>query len=204
MPWLISRRCLTALLTVLSGKLSWFPEMLSDILDSLKIDIDDAPLAPDERILMLPNGIFSKGNGMQVCAIPIVDWADAATGIECFGGNDASTVKNWNIEHTETVPAPVGNRRQVAFRVAGQSMDPAIRDGEVIFCDPAGYVQNGKIVVVKFCDCAQYPECIVCKRYRQVGKLVLLTSDNPEGKEYTVTPDEIEWMGLVTGKYCGL
>ncbi|WP_176013247.1 helix-turn-helix transcriptional regulator [Victivallis sp. Marseille-Q1083] len=190
---------------LLSGKLNWFPDVLSAVFDGLGLHQDNAPISPAERELLAPEGIYNHG-GMLIRPIPVVDWANAAGHIELLCGDEQAVLAHWDPVQTETVPAPMGTRRHTqAFRVTGQSMEPTILDGEIIFCEQRFTLEeigNGKIVVVKFGDCAKYPDCIVCKRYRRIGEIILLTSDNPAGKEFEISAGDIAWIGSVSGKHC--
>ena len=186
---------------LLKGKINFFPNMLSSIFDALDINADDVPISADERTMLLPKGLFKQME--QSCVVPVIDWANAADGIAFYGGG-TTLMQKWDPEITETIPAPVDKRKSFVFRVNGESMEPAILDNELLFCDRKfglEEVQNNKIVVVKFTDCAKYPECVVCKRFHRVGETVLLTSDNPNGKDFEVKVKDIEFIGLVTGKH---
>ncbi len=186
---------------LLKGKINFFPNMLSSIFDALDINADDAPISADERTMLLPKGLFDKLE--QSCVVPVIDWANAADGISFYGG-DATLMQKWDPDITETIPAPVSKRKSFVFRVSGESMEPAILDNELLFCDRKyglDEVQNNKIVVIKFNDCAKYPDCVICKRFHQVGDTILLTSDNPKGKNFDVKASDIEFISVVTGKH---
>lgn len=78
-----------------------------------------------------------------------------------------------------------------AFRVTGQSMEPEIRDGDIVLCErPPGpeELPNGVFVVAKADDIA------VCKRWRRYGKVVILESVNPSGDNIEIDASEIHWV----------
>ncbi len=190
---------------LLNGKLNWFPDVLSSVLESLEISHDDAPLTPSERLLLLPEGIFGAG-GMLIRPLPVVDWANAACHLETLAGNSNAVMRKWDPESVETVAAPVGTRKGTqAFRIYGESMEPTINDGEIIFCEPQYKLEdipNGKIVVVKFSERSPESGSIVCKRLRRDKGAVILSSDNAkEGKIFTgIHPLDIAWIGIVSKK----
>jgi len=188
---------------LLAGKLNFFPEMLSAIFDALEIDPDDAPIAPGERELLAPRGIYRDG-GMLVRPIPVVDWANAAGHLSTLGSCDKTVYAAWDPECTETVPAPVGTRRDIqAFRVSGVSMEPTINDGDILFVEPVSSpddIPQHKIVVAKLAASADSPESVICKRLSRHGGRLELTSDNPAGRSWSVSPEQLVWIGLVLRK----
>lgn len=188
---------------LLQGKLNWFPDMLSATFDALGIKQDDAPLTPEERSLLMPEGIYNRG-AILFRPIPVVEWANAASHLASIMLDHAPTLYKWDPETTETVAAPVGMRRGTqAFRVFGQSMEPTICDGDIIFCEPCNNIADipeKKIVVVNFNENYKLSECAVCKRFKKAGNLILLTSDNPSGMDLQVQPDDIQWIGIVKHK----
>jgi len=193
---------------LLSGKLNFFPDVLSAIFDALEIDSDDAPLAPAERELLAPRGIYRNDGAMLVRPIPVVDWANAAGHLSELVSCDKPVFSAWDPETTETVPAPVGIRRDTqAFRVCGVSMEPTINDGDILFVEPASSpdeIPQNKIVVAKLADGTDSPEPVVCKRFARKGDGIELTSDNPAGRSWKVTKRDLVWIGVVVRKICEL
>ena len=193
---------------LLSGKLNFFPDVLSAIFDELEIDPDDAPLAPAERELLAPRGIYRDDGAMLVRPIPVVDWANAAGHLSQLQSCDKPVYSRWDPETTETVPAPVGTRRDTqAFRVCGVSMEPTINDGDILFVEPAASpkdIPQNKIVVAKLADGADSPETVVCKRFSRKDGEITLASDNPAGRSWRVSERQLVWIGVVVRKICEL
>lgn len=191
---------------LLAGKLNWFPDVLSAVLDELKIKQDDAPISPLERSMLAPEGIYNQG-AILVRPVPVVDWANAADYIGSLIAGTSAIDRKWDPESIETIPAPTGCRKDtIALRVHGQSMEPKIQDGDKIYCEPVENLEelpNNKIVVVRFTDSAEEGAgCLFCKRFRRIGGEIFLTSDNPAGRNFNeVPPIDIAWLGRVTGKY---
>ena len=191
---------------LLAGKLNWFPDVLSAVLDELKIKQDDAPISPLERSMLAPEGIYNQG-AILVRPVPVVDWANAADYIGSLIAGTSAIDRKWDPESIETIPAPTGCRKDtIALRVHGQSMEPKIQDGDKIYCEPVENLEelpNNKIVVVRFTDSAkECAGCLFCKRFRRIGGEIFLTSDNPAGRNFNeVPPIDIAWLGRVTGKY---
>ena len=195
---------------LLAGKINWFPDMLSSVLDNLYIRHDDAPMTPAERGLLHPEGVYRYNDKDEVHAVlvhylPVISWAHAASYIDDMIGNNGAVMKKWNPDEVEeTVPVPLDMRGNCSiFRVNGESMEPTIYDGDKLYCEEVESIRNipdKKIVVVKFSDCSKYSECVVCKRFQKVENGILLTSDNPAGRSFAVDPKEIMWIGVVQQK----
>ena len=114
-----------------NGELNWFPDLLSAVLDALGCDRDEVPLSPAEKELLAPRGLYRDG-AMLIRPVPVVDWANAASHLESLESGSV-IMTHWDVENTETVPVPVGSRRNTsAFRVHGISMEPKIIDDDDI------------------------------------------------------------------------
>lgn len=189
---------------LLSGEINWFPDVLGAVFDSLELDRNLAPITDKERDLLPPLGIYRDG-AMLVRPIPVVEWVNAASHLEMIMSEDP-VMQRWDVDNTPTVPIPVGGRRDTrAFRVNGISMEPKIINDDILLVEPATALEDipdNKIVVAKFRDSENFPECVVCKRFhRQPDGKLLLTSDNPEGKIIPVdNPADIIWIGVVVRK----
>ena len=193
---------------LLSGKLNFFPDVLSAIFDALEIDPDDAPLQPAERGLLAPRGIYRNDGAMLVRPIPVVDWANAAGHLTQLLSCDKPVLAEWDPETTETVPSPVGVRRDTqAFRVCGVSMEPTINDGDILFVEPAASpreIPQNKIVVAKLADDVENSDPVVCKRFSRKDGWITLSSDNPAGRSWRLRDGQLVWIGVVVRKTCEL
>jgi len=185
---------------LLAGELNWFPDLLSLIFSTLELDPAAAPISEAEREILMPFG-FLRNGGQLVRPIPIVNWANAASSLAQLTASDSTLVRKWDPELTDTVPVPIGGRKDtLAFRVCGVSMEPKIFDDDIILVEPVvslDDVPNNKIVVAKFVDGGRFPENVVCKRFHREGGHLLLTSDNPEGQIIPFTPGDLAWIGIV-------
>ncbi|MCI5778286.1 MAG: S24 family peptidase [Lentisphaeria bacterium] len=186
-----------------SGELNWFPDVLSAVLDALGCDRESVPVPESEKELLAPRNLYRDG-ALLVRPVPVVDWANAASHLAAVE-SDRVTMGRWDVENTETVPVPVGSRRDTrAFRVHGISMEPRIVDDDVVLVEPADSldaVPDNKIVVVCFAEGSGQDDRVVCKRFRrQNGSTILLTSDNPEGRIIPLDPAAVAWIGIVVKK----
>lgn len=181
---------------LLSGKLPWFPDVLSLTLTHLEIDYDTLPVSQAEKSLLTPPEVYQAG-GVLVRPIPVVSWANAASHLSTLQ-SDGSIDRFWNNNpNAETVLVPVGGRRDtIAFKVSGISMEPKISDGDVILVEPAESFESipaNKVVVAQLSPDGD----VVCKRLRRQGATTVLASDNPEGRIIPVTAENICWIGVV-------
>ena len=180
---------------LLSGKLAWFPDVLSLTLTHLEIPYDEVPVSSSERELLTPSELYRSG-GVLVRPIPVVNWANAASHLTMLQSSEEVN-RFWNPEETETVLVPVGGRRDtIAFKVSGISMEPKICDSDVILVEPASSLESipsNKIVVARLIPDGD----VVCKRLRRQGEMTILASDNPEGRMIQVTSRNIDWIGVV-------
>ena len=185
---------------LLAGELNWFPDVLSLMFSALNLEPEKAPISSAELDMLLPSGFFRSG-GQLVRPIPIVNWANAASSLAQLTASDNTLVRSWDPEYTDTVPVPIGGRKDtLAFRVCGVSMEPKIFDDDIILVEPVvslENVPNNKIVVAKFIDKESFPENVVCKRFHRQNGHLLLTSDNPDGRIIPFQPEDLEWIGLV-------
>ncbi|MDR2606422.1 MAG: helix-turn-helix domain-containing protein [Oscillospiraceae bacterium] len=81
------------------------------------------------------------------------------------------------------LPPSAPRRTQFAVKISGDSMEPAILDGQIVFCSKEGGLglRNGDIGI--FCvDGAYY-----CKKYRTDGENVFLTSINRKRSDSDIT-----------------
>lgn len=180
---------------LLSGRLEWFPDVLSLTLTLLDINYEDAPVTPAERALLAPKGIYKSG-GILVRPLPVVSWANAASRLATLESSDCIS-RFWDSDTADTVLVPVGGRCDtIAFRISGISMEPRICDGDIILVEPAeslGSIPTNKIVVARLAPDGD----VVCKRLRRQGEMTILASDNPEGRMIPVTAENIDWIGIV-------
>lgn len=82
----------------------------------------------------------------------------------------------------DTTEAPADGRRYAAFKVEGDSMEPRIHDGDIVFADIDLEPQPGNIVVAKWDD------TVMIKRYRRYGSQIVLESINPRYEPIQVRP----------------
>ena len=81
-----------------------------------------------------------------------------------------------------TIEIPDDGRRYAAFKIEGDSMEPEIRDGDIVLADLGIEPESGNIVVAKWDD------TVMCKRFRRYGRQIVLESVNPRYDPVQVRP----------------
>ncbi|MFC4804972.1 LexA family protein [Filifactor villosus] len=74
----------------------------------------------------------------------------------------------------ELIEVPESSKANYALRVRGDSMEPEIKDNQIIFIKEQPYAENGQIVVV-----ATDLDTITCKRFYKFHNKIELRSINP-------------------------
>lgn len=74
-----------------------------------------------------------------------------------------------------------------AFRAVDSSMEPRIREGDIIFIAPEAEVRQGDVVLVKFRD------QVACKRFVRDGETAVLLSDSPDVPPLIVKGSDVDW-----------
>lgn len=116
--------------------------------------------------------------GIRVSSVPLLSKGEAGTWSPEH--SDAA------YEHTSVVALNVDDRRAFAIRVSGDSMEPDLRDGDVVICSPAKPLENGAAAVVR-----TRSENVYIKFWRKKGNRVQLLSANPDHKALDFPLEEI-------------
>lgn len=94
----------------------------------------------------------------------------------------------------EQVPAPaVSDDHAYALQIAGDSMVPVYRDGDIVIVSPAAQVRRGDRVVVKSLS----GEVLAKVLARQTARRVELRSLNPAHGDRALDLSEIAWMSRI-------
>lgn len=97
-------------------------------------------------------------------------------------------------ERIEYPASKVPSGADFGIRIAGDSMEPTIKDGDVVFIRKTVDLRNGDIGIFMIDDES------VCKRYYKEGKQIELHSDNPDFPPITIKSHQR--LGIV-GKVMG-
>ena len=121
-------------------------------------------------------------------AVPLIGFAQAGAG-GYFDDAGFPHGKGW-----DEIPFPaVNDENAYALEIAGDSMEPAYRDGTVIIVSPAASVRRGDRVVVK----TKGGEVTVKELKRRTAKSLELRAINPAHAERTLALREVLWVARI-------
>ena len=127
-------------------------------------------------------------DGGVVQRIPIIGYAQG--GREGFFDDAGYPVgSGW-----DAVDFPnVGDPNAYALEIAGDSMEPVFRDGDIIVVSPRANIRRGDRVVVK----TRSGEILAKQLHRQTADRIELMSFNPAHGSIELALDQIEWMARI-------
>jgi phage repressor protein C with HTH and peptisase S24 domain len=124
-----------------------------------------------------------------VQSVPLLGFAQAGHGGYFDDGGFPVGSKGW-----EEVGLPsVSDEHAYALKIAGDSMKPAYRDGDVIVVSPGAQIHKGDRVVVKTRD----GEVMVKELKRRTAKIIELQSLNPNHVDRTFPAADVEWIARI-------
>ena len=85
------------------------------------------------------------------------------------------------------------DRHAYALEITGDSMDPVLRDGDVVIISPDAGVRRGDRVVVK----TTAGEVMAKTLKRKTALSIELSSINPAHQDRTIPLDEVEWISRI-------
>ncbi|CAA0113755.1 LexA repressor [Starkeya nomas] len=128
------------------------------------------------------------GTGTARRSIPLIGFAQAGGG-GYFDDAGFPVGGSWD----EIVFPNVGDEHAYALEIAGDSMLPLYRDGDVVVVSPAAPVRRGDRVVVK----TREGEVLAKELKRRTARTVELRSLNPEHPDRLLQEGEIAWIARV-------
>ena len=84
----------------------------------------------------------------------------------------------------------MGDPHAYALEIAGESMEPVFRDGDMVVVSPAAPIRRGDRVVVR----TARGEAMAKQLVRQSARRIDLRSLNPEHRDYSFELREVAWM----------
>ncbi len=84
----------------------------------------------------------------------------------------------------------IGDANAYALEIAGDSMEPVFRDGDMIVVSPAAAIRRGDRVVVR----TMKGEAMAKQLARRSARRIELRSLNPEHQDYTFELSQVLWM----------
>jgi len=131
--------------------------------------------------------LINDGKG-PAQAVPLIGLAQAGGG-GYFDDAGFPVGKGWD----EISFPQVDDPHAYALEIAGDSMEPAYRDGTVIVVSPAAPVRRGDRIVVK----TREGEVMAKELKRKTARTVELRSFNPAHGERTLNLDDVQWIARI-------
>ena len=159
------------------GRQRWpSTESISKILDATGASLDEFM------------GAMAGAAGGRRAPLPLIGFAQAGTGgffddggFTAGGGWDEVAFPNGTDEHS------------YALEIAGDSMQPLYRDGDIIIVAPSAPVRRGDRVVVKTTD----GEVLAKELKRRTAKTIELKSLNPEHEDRVFSAEQVAWVARI-------
>jgi phage repressor protein C with HTH and peptisase S24 domain len=123
-----------------------------------------------------------------VQSVPLLGFAQAGSG-GYFDDGGFPTGKGWD----EVALPSVNDEHAYALEIAGDSMKPTYRDGDIIVVSPGTPIRRGDRVVVK----TRGGEVMVKELKRRTAKTLELQSLNPAHVDRTVAAGDVEWIARI-------
>ncbi|MEA2941875.1 MAG: hypothetical protein QOD09_2404 [Bradyrhizobium sp.] len=123
-----------------------------------------------------------------VQSVPLLGFAQAGAG-GYFTDGGFPVGKGWD----EVGLPSVNDEHAYALEIAGDSMKPAYRDGDVIVVSPGAQVRKGDRVVVKTKD----GEVMVKELKRRTAKTLELSSLNPNHVDRVLQASDVDWIARI-------
>src|SRR3954466_9267757 len=123
-----------------------------------------------------------------VQSVPLLGFAQAGAG-GYFTDGGFPVGKGWD----EVGLPSVNDEEACSLEIAGDSMKPAYRDGDVIVVAPGSPIQRGDRVVVKTKD----GEVVLKELKRRTAKTLELSSLNPNHVDRTLAAADVDWIARI-------
>ncbi len=124
----------------------------------------------------------SKGGARR---IPLIGMAQAG-GDGFFDDGGYPVGAGWD----EVSIPEIGDPHAYALEIAGDSMEPVFRDGDMVVVSPAAPIRRGDRVVVRTAK----GEAMAKQLSRRSARRIELRSLNPEHPDYSFDLSEVAWM----------
>jgi phage repressor protein C with HTH and peptisase S24 domain len=133
-------------------------------------------------------GLISDAGRGSTRAVPLIGFAQAGAG-GYFDDAGFPVGRGWD----EIAFPSVDDEHAYALEIAGDSMQPAYRDGDVIVVSPAAPIRRGDRVVVR----TRAGEVTAKELKRRTGKTVELKSLNADHEDRQLSVGDIVWMARI-------
>jgi phage repressor protein C with HTH and peptisase S24 domain len=160
-----------------NGRLRWpSTESISKILEATGTSL--------EEFL----GLVRQGASSAIRTIPLIGLAQAGTG-GFFDDGGFPVGAGWD----EVVFPEAASSHAYALEIAGDSMVPVYRDGDVVVVDPEAPIRRGDRVVVKTTE----GEVLAKELRRQTARTIELKSLNAEHGDRNFNMEQVAWVARI-------
>jgi phage repressor protein C with HTH and peptisase S24 domain len=132
--------------------------------------------------------LIADTNRTAARAVPLIGFAQAGSG-GFFDDGGFPSGKGWD----EIAFPSIDDEHAYGLEIAGDSMLPAYRDGDVIIVSPTAPVRRGDRVVVK----TREGEVMVKELARKTGKSIELKSLNVSHPDRTLATADVVWIARI-------
>ena len=162
------------------GRARWpSTESLAKVLDATDTTLEQfSPLVSGERAL-------ASSRLAQSRRIPLIGLAQAG-GDGYFGDGGYPVGGSWD----EVTLPEVGDPHAYALEIAGDSMEPVYRDGDMVIVSPVAPIRRGDRVVVRTAS----GQVMAKQLTRRSARRIELKSLNPEHSDFSFSLADVTWM----------
>jgi phage repressor protein C with HTH and peptisase S24 domain len=132
--------------------------------------------------------LITDGVKPMISTVPLIGFAEAGDGGH-FDDSGYPVGKGWD----EVALPHVTDEQAYALKIAGESMKPTYRPGDIVIVSPSSQIRKGDRIVVKTRD----GEVMVKELRKRTTKTIELKSLNAEHRDRTFPVNEIDWMARI-------
>lgn len=167
-------------------------ESIAKALDATGTSVEDffGLLEPDRASHHGADGFEEEATPMKgaLHALPQIGLAQAARG-GFLDGAGCPVGTGWD----EIVFPEIDDPHAYALEIAGRSLEPVYRDGDMVVVSPRADVRRGDRVVVK----TRAGEVLVAELVRKTARQIELRALGPAGAARQLPLDQVEWMARI-------
>ena len=132
--------------------------------------------------------LITDGVKPVISTVPMIGFAQAGEGGH-FDDSGFPVGKGWD----EIELPHVTDEQAYALKIAGESMKPTYRPGDIVIVSPSSQIRKGDRIVVKTRD----GEVMVKELRKRTTKTIELKSLNAEHRDRTFPVNDIDWMARI-------
>jgi phage repressor protein C with HTH and peptisase S24 domain len=133
-------------------------------------------------------GLINAQQSTRKQTIPLIGLAQAGSG-GFFDDAGLPAGAGWDEVNFPNMP----DEHSYALEIAGDSMQPLYRDGDIVIVSPAAPVRRGDRVVVR----TKEGEVLAKELRRRTARTIELKSLNPEHEDRVLAAEEVAWIARI-------